>query len=194
MNIGLKEKLLEMSANDARVRDELAKTGELFDGYCPKMERIQLANAADLENIVDEYGWTGKTLVGAAGAAAAWLIVQHTISLPAFSRKCLKLIENAVAENEAEPYQAAYLHDRIAFFERKPQRYGTQSDWNTDGKMQVWTLENPEKVNEFRADIGLKPIVNLIWESAETNENVPPDFAARQKIFEDWLKKVGWLD
>ena len=189
INDELRLKLLEMSAKDARVREELAKTGELFDGYSPKMEAVHLENAAALEKIIDEFGWTGISLVGANGAESAWLIVQHAISLPQFSRKCLKMLEKAVLEGEAEVYQAAYLQDRIAFFEGKPQKYGTQSDWNADGKMQVWTLENPDKVNEFRAEIGLKPLGNLIWES---NENVPENFAERQLQGEEWLKKVGW--
>lgn len=183
---------MEMAAEDARVREELAATGELFDGYCPKMEAVHLANAAELEKIIDEYGWTGKSLVGKDGAEAAWLIVQHAISLPEFSRRCLNLIENAVKEGEAEPYQFAYLQDRINFLEGKPQRFGTQSDWSEEGKMQVWTLEDEEKVNEFRAEVGLKPLENLIWENEETKENQPKDFAKRQKESLDWAKKTGW--
>lgn len=190
----LQMRLLELSAKDARVREELAKTGELFDGYAPKMEAVHKENAAALEKIINEHGWTGKSLVGADGAEAAWLIVQHAISLPEFSRRCLKLIESAVAEGEAEAWQAAYLQDRIAFFEGKPQKYGTQSDWNADGKMQVWTVENAEKLNEFRAEVGLKPLENLTWETSETSENAPKDYAARQRKAEEWLKKSGWRD
>lgn len=194
MNEDLRIKLLEMTAKDARLREELAKTGELFDGYAEKMEAVHLENADALEKIIDEFGWTGKSLVGADGAGAAWLIAQHAISLPEFSRKCLKLLEKAVAAGESEAWQAAFLQDRIAFFEGKPQKYGTQSDWNADGKMQVWTLENPEKVNEFRAEIGMKSLETLIWENAETRENAPQHFAERQQKYEDWLKKTGWRD
>jgi hypothetical protein len=192
MNEHLREKLLAMRAEDERVREELAATGELFDGYHPIMERVHLENAAELEQMIDENGWLGKSLVGADGAEAAWLVAQHAISLPEFSRKCLRLIERAVAENEAEPYQAAYLHDRISFFENRPQRYGTQSDWNESGKMQVWTLEDKEQVNDFRAQVGLPPLRALIWENEETRENIPKDFAGRQAGFEAWARKVGW--
>jgi hypothetical protein len=192
MNEQLREKLLAMRAEDQRVREELAATGELFDGYNPAMERVHLENAAELEKMIDANGWTGKSLVGAEGADAAWLIAQQAISLPEFSRKCLRLIRQAVAENEAEPYQAAYLHDRICFFENRPQRYGTQSDWNESGKMQVWMLEDETKVNDFRAQVGLQPLDALTWENEETRENKPKDFAARQADFESWAKKVGW--
>lgn len=109
MNEKLRRELLELAAEDARVRNESAQTGELFEGYSPKMERIHLKNAARLEELIKEHGWMGKSLVGKDGAEAAWLIVQHVISLPDFSRKCLKLIEKAVEQNEAEPYQTTYV-------------------------------------------------------------------------------------
>jgi len=192
MNEQLREKLLLMKAEDERVREELAKTGELFDGYHAVMERVHLENARELEELIDEHGWTGKSLVGEDGAEAAWLVAQHAISLPAFSHKCLRLIEKAVAENEAEPYQFAYIHDRICFFENRPQRFGIQSDWNEDGKMEVWQLEDEAKVNKFRSEVGLQPLESLKWENAETRENKPSDWRRRQIDFEVWAKKVGW--
>ena len=193
MNEHLREKLLFMKVEDERVRAELAASGELFDGYCPKMEKVHLANAVELERMINENGgWIGKSLVGEDGAEAAWLIVQHAISLPEFSRRCLKLIERASAENEAVPYQFAYLADRISFFENRPQKYGTQSDWNPDGLMEVWKLEDEKKVNEYRAEVGLKPLESLTWENDETRENKPKDYAVRQTEFEAWAKRVGW--
>jgi len=192
MNQQLREKLLAMRDEDTRIREQLAATGELFDGYNPVMEQVHLRNAAELERMIDEHGWLGKSLVGADGAEAAWLVAQHAISLPEVSRQCLCLIENAVREYEAEPYQAAYLHDRICFFERRAQRYGTQSDWNADGIMEVWKLEDKEKVNEHRAVVGLKPLESLMWENEETRENKPKDYTGRQNEFEAWAKRVGW--
>ena len=193
MNEELRQKLIEMKTEDRRVREELAETGELFEGYAPRMEQVHLKNAKELEKMIDEHsGWLGKSLVGEDGAEAAWLIVQHSISLPEFQRKCLKLIEAAVEKGEAEAWQAAFLYDRISFFEGRPQKYGTNSDWNEEGKMQVWTLENEEKVNEYRAEVGLKPLESLVWETGETKENKPEDFQKRQEEYLAWAKKVGW--
>lgn len=193
MNEKLREKLIAMRETDARVREELAASGELFDGYSPKMEQVHLENAAELERMIEENGdWLGKSLVGEDGAEAAWLVVQHAISLPEFSRRCLNLLKKAVAKNEAEPYQYAYLHDRICFLENRAQKYGSQSDWNANGVMEVWTLENAEKVNEYRAEVGLKPLSSLTWENEETRENKPADYAKRQAEFEAWAKRVGW--
>jgi hypothetical protein len=70
-------------------------------------------NTAWLRTAIDEYGWPGRTLVGAEGAHAAWLIAQHADRSPAFQRRCLKLLENAVAAGEAEAADLAYLTDRV---------------------------------------------------------------------------------
>ena len=56
MNEQLRERLLEMRACDERRREELAATGELFDGYALKMEETHLENAAELERRIDENG------------------------------------------------------------------------------------------------------------------------------------------
>lgn len=193
MNEELRQKLLQMRAEDLSVREALAETGELFEGYAPRMEQVHLKNAAELETMIEENGgWLRKSLVGEDGAEAAWLIVQHAISLPEFQRKYLKLIEEAAEKGEAEAWQAAFLYDRICSFEGRPQKYGTQSDWNEEGKMQVWMLENEEKVNEYRAEVGLKHLKKLIWENKETRENKPEDFQKRQEEYLAWAKKVGW--
>lgn len=193
MNQKLRDKLLSMAVNDLKVREALAETGELFDGYSPKMEKVHLENAAELEKMIEENGgWIGKSLVGEDGAEAAWLIVQHAISLPEFQRNCLRLIEEAVEKGEADPGQAAYLYDRICSFEGRPQKYGTQFDWNEQGKMHVGKLEDEEKVNEYRAQVGLQPLENLVWENEEMREHKPEDFQKRQEEYLAWAKKVGW--
>lgn len=45
MNDELKQRLVEMVAEDQRVRAELAATGELFQGYAPRMAEVHRRNA-----------------------------------------------------------------------------------------------------------------------------------------------------
>src|SRR5437016_8853490 len=59
--------VIAMAQEDARVRDHLASTGELFGGYHPKMEKVHQKNAARLQHIVNEYGWPGQSLLGEDG-------------------------------------------------------------------------------------------------------------------------------
>lgn len=192
INENLRRELLEMRDEDLRVRAELAATGELFDGYCPKMEAVHLKNAKWLDEIIETEGFPVKSTVGTDGADAAWLIVLHSISLPEFQRRVLPLIEKAVRDGEMKPHHPAYLVDRIAFFENRPQRYGTQSDWNENGEMEIWKPEDEDRVNEYRADVGLEPLKSKIIYSDEYTNNAPKNWHERQKQGEEWARRVGW--
>jgi hypothetical protein len=134
LKIELTQRLSDMAEEDQRVRAELAATGELFQGYHPRMAEVHRRNAQELEAIIELYGWPGKSLVGDAGANAAWLILQHAIGNPELQRKCLPVLREAITRGEMEPAQAAYLEDRICFFERRAQRYGTQFDWDENAE------------------------------------------------------------
>jgi hypothetical protein len=152
-------------------------------------------NAERLEAIVKRYGWPGKSLVGEDAADAAWLVLQHAIAHPRLQRACLPLIREAVALGEAKPWQAAYLEDRIRFFERRPQRYGTQFDWDENGLMSPYAIEDPERVDERRLSIGLSPLAERMEEvrRSAADEPRPANLKEREDEMRAWAKSVGWL-
>lgn len=193
MNNPLAQRLVEMVEEDRRMRAELAATGELFQGYAPRMAEVHRRNGQELEAIIEEFGWPGKTLAGEQGAQAAWFILQHAIGDPALQRRCLPLLQAAVARNDADPLQAAYLEDRICFFERRPQQYGTQFDWDEHGQMSPWTLADPARVDEYRAAVGLGPLAERVKEVRRATAGPPPDYHERQKEMLAWARAVGWL-
>jgi hypothetical protein len=160
MDEALRQTLLALAAEDARVREELAADGSLFDGYHPRMETVHVENARALEAELDA-GWPGVARVGEDGAEAAWRIVQHAIGLPAFQRRCLALIEKAIAHGDAPAYQAAYLSDRIRTFEGRPQVYGTQFDWDEAGQMSPKPIEDEANVDARRSRVGLPPLAEV---------------------------------
>lgn len=190
----LRERLLALIAEDERVRAQLERSGELFDGYASAMEAVHLRNAEVLEAIVDEYGWPGISLVGRDGARAAWLVLQHSISRPVLMRKCLPLLRDAVARHEVEAAQPAYLEDRIACFEGRPQRYGTQFDWDDHGELNPLPLDRPDLVDEFRASVGLDTLAERTrrMRTELGNERAPNDLAERKRASEAWARSVGW--
>lgn len=187
--------MLEMAAEDGRVRAELAEAGELFEGYAPRMEEVHRRNALELESIIDACGWPGKSLVGADGAEAAWLVLQHSIGRPSLQRRCVALLREAAALGEAEPAHAAHLEDRICFFERRPQRYGTQFDWDEHGRMSPWLLEDPERVDEYRRSVGLGPLAEAVERvrRGAAGEPKPASPDVRREEMLAWAKSVGWL-
>lgn len=194
MREGLRRKLLAMAEEDQRVRAELAATGELFQGYAPRMAEVHDRNARELESLIEEHGWPGKSLAGGDGADAAWLVLQHAIGNPALQRKCLPLLREAADRGETEPAHAAYLEDRIRFFERSPQRYGTQLDWDDRGHLTPWLLEDPDHVDEHRRSVGLQPLADTLKQAnADTQERPPADLNNHRRQMEAWAKSVGWL-
>ena len=192
----LREELLAMAAEDQRVRAVLAADGSLFDGYNPRMAGVHSRNAARLAAILDRHGWPSRALVGEDGAAAAWLVLQHAIGHPDLQRRGLVLLREAVARGDVQAVEAAMLEDRIAFFEGRPQRYGTQFGWDEDGELNPLPIEDEATVDERRRSVGLGPLAEDIRrkraEAARSLERPPRDWAGRQRQFEAWARSVGW--
>lgn len=192
MDEELRAALIHWIAEDDETRERLARDGSLFRGYHPEMEAVHRRNAARLREVLARVGWPGRALVGDDGASAAWRIVQHAIGEPALLRGCLPLLQKAAAEGDADPAEVAMLEDRIRVSEGRPQRYGTQYDWNDDGSALVPTVgvEAPESLAERRAAVGLPP---MQWRRPPSPDQQPPaDLAAYQAGKEAWARRVGW--
>jgi hypothetical protein len=189
----LKAQLFAMAAEDARVRAELAADGTLFQGYAPRMAAVHAANGHQLENLIEQHGWPGRTLVGDEAAEAAWLILQHAIGNPGLQRRGVALLRDALERGEIKAHQLAMLEDRVAFFEGRPQRYGTQFDWDDDGRLSPWVIEDPQSVDERRQSIGLEPLADRIAVMRSAERMAPPDIKAYRAERAAWARSVGWV-
>ncbi len=191
------KKIIQLKNADLALRDKLIQKGQLGDGYDKEMELLHAQNAKQLEQIIDSIGYPTIDKVGETASEAAWLIIQHSIGHPSFMKKCLHLLEKAVQENKANPKNVAYLSDRIAVFEGKPQLYGTQFDWDENGKLSPNSYDDFSKVNQRRKSIGLNSLeeqISIIRKRAVAEKEVPPsDFEKRKKEIELWRKRVGWM-
>jgi hypothetical protein len=193
---GLRAELLAMAAEDQRVRAGLAADGSLFDGYHPRMAEVHRRNAARLAAILDCHAWPGPSLVGADGADAAWLVLQHAIGDPPLMRRGLALLRQT--PGVVAPAQLAMLEDRVRAFEGRPQRYGTQYDWDEHGQLSPLPIEDPDRVDERRRSVGLGPLdenTRRVREStAGAAERPPAGWAERQRRKRDWERSAGWND
>lgn len=194
----LRAVLVALLERDRATRARLVAAGTLFEGYSPEMEAVHVANARALEAVLDEHGWPGRSLAGQDGSMAAWTVALHAIGLPAFQRRCLALLDAAVEEGEMPAAFAAMLSDRIRFNERRPQRYGTIFDWAENGRLEPWTLEDPEQVDRLRAEVGLPALADQLRRARraprEKGDAPPKDHAARQREIDEWARKAGWID
>jgi len=193
----VRRELLAMARADLSVRAELAASGALFNsGYAPRMASVHRRNARRLRRIIQSVGWPGSDLVGSDGAEAAWLILQHAISEPDLLRRALPLLAAAAREGRADPAHAAMLEDRIRFFEGRPQRYGTQLDWDAGGNLSPGEVEEPQTLAERRLAVGLPPLAEHVDEArrraASEGARPPADYRAYADARDEWAAQAGW--
>ena len=153
MNEELRTELLARADRDQTARKSLppAQRDARWEQVIAPVDR---ANTARMREIVAEYGWPGYALAGTDGAHAAWLLVQHAPD--DFQEECLPLLENAVARGDAAPRDLAYLTDRVLMQRGEPQVYGTQY-LIVDGRLNLWTVRDPDRLDQRRAALGLPP-------------------------------------
>jgi len=192
-NRELRAELIAMREEDLRVRQELLDAGLLGGSYVPRMEAVHLKNAARLRQIIAEHGWPAGDSVGEDGAEAAWIIAQHAVGEPDFQRLVLRLLQESAATGRIPAWHAAYLEDRIALHEGRPQRYGSQwVDDPQDGRIRPWTLADPDHVDELRALVGLDPLRPIPEPGPPLPEDQQRAIQENARWWREWLASKGW--
>lgn len=195
MNEKLLAQLENLKQRDIEIRNKLLDEGRLYGVYDEEMQKVHRENAEALNEIIEAEGWPGISNVGIEGSRAAWLVAQHAICTPELQRKFLEFMTKAVESGDVTMKQIAMLTDRIKFNEGKPQIYGTVMDWNEHGEL-TCELENPEKVDELRTQVGLPPFEQSLQEhraEVEAEGGKPPENHEAYKLAgNDWAKGIGW--
>lgn len=158
--------LLQQGLDNTKKAEILEKIGYTQDefeanpwGIIMKHDSI---NQKRVYEILDEYGYPGKSMVGSPTNLAAWLVIQHSEAI----EKYLPLIKEAGEKGEIPASYAAMMEDRYLMNLGKEQVYGTQA-WgsplkNSPDEEQVyiiWPIKDPETVNQRREAIGFKTTV-----------------------------------
>ncbi|MET8624099.1 DUF6624 domain-containing protein [Kitasatospora sp. NPDC004669] len=119
--------------------------------------RLTTQHGDRLAEITAEHGWPTERTVGADAARAAWLVAQHADRQLDVQRRAVALMAEAVASGAASARDLAFLQDRLAVNEGRAQRYGTQIGAVTDGRPVPWPCEDPDRLDERRAEVGIEP-------------------------------------
>ncbi len=141
-------------ATNMMLREELLRMMREDQESFSKREMHHPRHKNRLKEIIQEFGWPTRELVGTDGAIAAWIIVQHDDDLP-WMKECLKRMEALMEYDEVRREDVAYLRDRICVAEGRPQRYGTQCVPSADGNISLAPLEDPLHVDEYRRVMGI---------------------------------------
>lgn len=124
-------------------------------GMEEEQARLDSMNRVRLEKMIHQYGWLGSNLL--SGRNYCWVALQHQPL--EVQKKYIGLMAKAVKKGEESPAFLAFLQDQMLVSMGKPQKYGTQVDRENQ---RLYPVESPEKVDIYRAEMGLGPIQALL--------------------------------
>lgn len=123
---------------------------------------VDRRNTAELRGLVERYGWFNVSTFGEDADRNAWLLVQHADQDVAFQKEVLEVLQGLVPLGETKPSNFAYLWDRVAVAEGRPQRYGTQGRCVGSGEWEPHAIEDPARVDELRRSVGLGSLAEYV--------------------------------
>ncbi len=129
---------------------------ELNATIMSQMQRTDVTNLARMQVILQQYGYPGKSMVGAPTNEAAWSIIQHA---PKTIPQYLPLIKLAADKGELPFNRYATMLDRQLVHEGKQQLYGTQVIGYNGQPPFVWPVQNPAQLNQRRKQAGFSTTV-----------------------------------
>lgn len=134
----------------------------------PRLARSMCANADWLKGEIAAHGWFDAPTYGAAADEAAWLIAQHADRDLDFQRQVLTRLQ-ALPAGATSGHNIAFLTDRLAVADHRPQRYGTQISCENGHETPRGGLDDPARVDARRAEAGLEPLGDYLAAMASSN-------------------------
>lgn len=129
------------------------------DRACNEMEGALMMESdrrstAAMEALINRVGWPDRMRFGAVAENDAWLLVQHAdIDVP-LQKRVLALITPLAKAGRSSPANYAYLTDRVAIADHKPQVFGTQGRCTGEGvtrRWESWPVIDPPGLETRRA-------------------------------------------
>lgn len=142
-----------LAAYNAQTPDTL-----LINRLLQEMKETDAANLAEIDSILNEFGWPGRDRVGDE-CVAIWLVLQHADVES--QTKALPMLKSAAEKGDIDPSAIAMLEDRILVNSGKRQIYGTQYYYEDDDgakKRIIYPIEDVENVDNRRIAAGLQPL------------------------------------
>lgn len=152
-NDSLRLVLIEMAEADQAVREGFADSIS-NTAFMRRMAEQDSMRLAQLRGIISRFGWPTRSLVGARGASAAFLIAQHNGPI---QQEALRLMR-ALPKGQVQLSELAMLEDRVLTSDGRPQKYGTQFKPPVGDVMEFFPIDSVTRVEARRATVGLPPM------------------------------------
>jgi murein L,D-transpeptidase YcbB/YkuD len=163
LNQSLRKQLIAIHTSDQQPRLHVDSVQRIYGQNSSQMHKLwqqihrsDSLNLVKIEQIIHEYGYPGKSLVGSREMSTAWLIIQH--SPLSIQEKYLPLIKKAAKEGEVEKSNLALLIDRIRMNKGQKQLYGSQVTTDSRGHLSFHPIEDEINVNKRRQESGMESI------------------------------------
>lgn len=167
-NPALERELLEMRERDQAILHDETMTSA-------QRRAIQDGHTVRIKEIARRQGWPRLSAVGGQAALGAWLLVQHADRDLAWQREALAAMEALLPENDVRKADIAYLRDRIAVNQDRPQTYGTQGRCVAAGKWEAKPMAEPELLDARRKAMDLPPHADYMARTNAMCKNYKPD-------------------
>lgn len=162
----VRAELLARFDSDQEARHAHAAATERGEADWSTVAAVDDDNLAFLTPLIDTHGWLGSDLVGADGAHACWLLVQHAPE--ADQERWLPLMRGAVTTGLASRRDLAYLQDRVDMHNHRRQQHGTQHFGTHNSPMRLWPVTDAAELNVRRARLDLPPVPHDVLDNAWT--------------------------
>lgn len=149
-----------MRALDQKARESLSSGDETAIKLLAVVDQF---NTGQIKKILSRHRWVCISKFGVSADTNAWLLVQHADHDLKFQKTCLRTLEGLLKVKETNPQNYAYLYDRVAVGESRPQRYGTQA--KIEGKVELYPFEGTaEALEARRKELGLNSLKDYLEE------------------------------
>ena len=175
-NDSLRQVLLALADTDQSMRKNFG-TRVTDTTYGHQLMALDSTLARTMAGILDRYGLPTRQMVGAAGADAAMLIVQHNWPL----QERVLALADSLPPGQLSPQAVAMLEDRVRVHQGKPQRYGTQFTMGADKRFHFAAAEDVAHMDARRAAVGMPPMRQYVcllegMGPPLDTESLPPGF------------------
>jgi hypothetical protein len=127
------------------------------------------SNAHWLREQLAEIEWFDSRTYGATADRAAWLLAQHADLNTALQVDVLGRLERLAPVGGANASNFAYLWDRLAVSEERPQRFGTQLQCVAGSYEPIGGIEEPGRVEERRREFRMQSFADYLAMMAARN-------------------------
>ncbi len=158
LNMRQKEQALQAKINE--ISDKFGDEQALFE-LDEQQQKMYVEHMAKLEEVMGSAGWISSKKYGKTACEQALTIMKNAPGERLENH--LDVVLKAAENDEANPEEVAYIHDKVLMHQGKKQLYGTQIAFNEKkGINDVYPIEDEANVDTRRAKVGLEPLADAL--------------------------------